>query len=144
MELPTTADRVPLHTSEATNHALRLSTKEDLEYYRDHPDEIDRRLQELDKEWDVERALETNAASAILVGVGLAAFVSRRFLFLPGVVAAFLLQHALQGWCPPLPILRRLGFRTQHEIDGERQGLRTRRKRARDGRPDYQAAPGRH
>ena len=36
----------------------------------------------------------------------------------------FLLQHALQGWCPPVPILRRQGFRTRHEIDAERQALR--------------------
>ncbi|WP_111420331.1 efflux transporter outer membrane subunit, partial [Rhodoplanes roseus] len=27
----------------------------------------------------------------------------------------FLFQHAIQGWCPPVPILRRLGFRTELE-----------------------------
>ena len=26
-------------------------------------------------------------------------------------VLAFLLQHALQGWCPPMPVFRWLGFR---------------------------------
>ncbi|MBI3899432.1 MAG: DUF2892 domain-containing protein [Gammaproteobacteria bacterium] len=138
MELPTTADRVPQHTSDVTNHALRLSTKKDLAYYRDHPQEIDQRLQVLEKEWDIERALEANAASVILAGVGLAVFVSRRFLFVPGIVAGFLLQHALQGWCPPLPLLRRLGFRTEREIDGERQGLKTIRRRTQEGRSDYQ------
>jgi hypothetical protein len=30
---------------------------------------------------------------------------------LPALVTAFLFQHAVQGWCPPVPILRRLGFR---------------------------------
>lgn len=137
MELPNTPDRVPAHTSDDINHALRLATKEDLEYYRDYPSEIDGRLQELEKEWDVERALEATAATAIVAGVGLAAFLGRRFLFVPGIIAGFLLQHAVQGWCPPLPILRRLGFRTEREIEGERQGLKVMRKRAREGRDDY-------
>jgi hypothetical protein len=39
-------------------------------------------------------------------------------------VTAFLFQHAVQGWCPPLPILRRLGFRTASEIDTERYALK--------------------
>jgi hypothetical protein len=34
------------------------------------------------------------------------------------------LQHALQGWCPPVPVLRRLGYRTQPEIEEERCALR--------------------
>ena len=40
------------------------------------------------------------------------------------VVAAFLLQHALQGWCPPLPLLRRMGMRTSAEIHEEIIALR--------------------
>jgi hypothetical protein len=48
----------------------------------------------------------------------------RRFLAIPLVVQAFFLQHALQGWCPPLPILRRLGVRTAAEIDEERYALK--------------------
>lgn len=43
---------------------------------------------------------------------------------MPAVVAGFLLQHALQGWCPPLPVFRRLGFRTQAEIERERYALK--------------------
>jgi hypothetical protein len=137
MEIPTTADRVPQHTAESVNHALRLSTKEDLEYYRAHPQEIDGRLWALEKEWDVDRVFEAGAATLILAGVVLAKFVSRRFLFVPGLAAVFLLQHAIVGWSPPLPAARRLGFRTPREIEGERRGLKTLRKRVRDGRPDY-------
>jgi hypothetical protein len=33
-------------------------------------------------------------------------------------------EHAVQGWCPPLPILRRMGFRTAREIDTERTALK--------------------
>jgi hypothetical protein len=33
------------------------------------------------------------------------------------------MQHALQGWCPLLPLLRSVGFRTQYEIERERCAL---------------------
>ena len=78
--------------------------------------------------WDIERTLEANAATAVLVGVLLGATVSRKFFPFPGVVAAFLLQHAIQGWCPPLPIFRRLGFRTQSEIEAKRCALQRQRE----------------
>jgi hypothetical protein len=48
-------------------------------------------------------------------------------LILPGVVAAFLLQHAIQGFCPPLPVLRALGYRTDREIETERNALKAAR-----------------
>lgn len=87
------------------------------------PDAVQRRLGELDDEWDIERAIDLNAAAAVLLGLGLGRFVNRRFYALPGIVAAFLLQHAVQGWCPPVPVLRRLGFRTPREIEKERRAL---------------------
>lgn len=54
----------------------------------------------------------------------LALMVDRRWLALPVGVAAFLLQHAVQGWCPPVPVFRRLGVRTAGEIDQERYALK--------------------
>lgn len=85
--------------------------------------DIDRRLEELDEEWDIERTLITNAAALGLVGVGLS-LLDRRWLILSGVVGAFLLQHGLQGWCPPLPLFRAAGVRTRDEIEEERYALR--------------------
>jgi hypothetical protein len=85
---------------------------------------MSRRLAALDREWDIERTLEANAATVSLLGLTLGATVDRRWFLLPAVVAGFLLQHALQGWCPPVPVLRRLGFRTQTEIDYERYALK--------------------
>jgi hypothetical protein len=93
-------------------------------HYARHSEGLEGRLLELEKEWDVERTLEANAATLALVGVSLGALVDRRFFIIPAVVAGFLLQHALQGWCPPLPILRKFGFRTQSEIDEERYALK--------------------
>ena len=72
----------------------------------------------------VERAIEANAATIALAGLALAALVDRRFIAVPAMVGGFLLQHALQGWCPPIPVLRRLGFRTPAEICEERCGLK--------------------
>jgi hypothetical protein len=99
---------------------------------------INRRLAELDREWDMERTLEANAATASLVGLALGATVDRKWFILPAIVAGFLLQHAVQGWCPPVPVLRRLGFRTQTEIDYERYALKVLRGDFR-GVPEHEA-----
>lgn len=96
------------------------------------PAATDRRLAELDREWDIERALEANAATLALAGVVLGFTRSRRWFLLPGVVAGFLLQHAIQGWCPPVSVFRRLGIRTAREIELERQSLKAVRGDFRD------------
>jgi hypothetical protein len=83
------------------------------------PEEIDDRIGQLRQEWDIERVLEVNAAAIALSGLALGTTVSRRFLAVPAVVLSFLAQHAIQGWCPPIPVFRRLGVRTRKEIDRE-------------------------
>src|SRR5947209_4519354 len=101
--IPSTVERVPQHTAEHINEQIRRQTEENIARYAGAGKQaIERRLAELDREWDIERALEANAATAVLVGVTLGTAVDRRFLFLPAVVAGFLLQHAVQGWCPPI------------------------------------------
>jgi hypothetical protein len=123
--LPDTVDRVPQHTPQDVNRRIRQDAIRSIERaVREGPDAIEERLRALDREWDIERTLETNAAIASLVGLGLGALVHRRFFVLPAVVASFLLQHALQGWCPPLALFRRLGVRTAREIDEERYALK--------------------
>jgi hypothetical protein len=122
--LPATDQRVPTSTSDKTNAAIAEQTRERLHAFATQPEGIPGRLSELEFEWDVERTLEANAATLALVGTMLGAFVDRWFLAIPIIVTVFLLQHALQGWCPPLPILRALGFRTSREIAGERTALK--------------------
>lgn len=34
---------------------------------------------------------------------------NKKWFVLAGIASGFLLQHALQGWCPPLPVIRQLG-----------------------------------
>lgn len=131
--LPSTVSRVPEQTAEHVNRSIhqRLYDRV-LDIASAGSDAVTRRLQELDSEWDTERTLETNASFIAFVGVLLGAFVDAWFLLLPGLVTVFLFQHALQGWCPPLPILRRLGFRTQFEIEQERYALKAIRGDFRD------------
>lgn len=121
--LPATTRRVSNQTSEAINRRIRRETRGRLAHYAAHREAIPGRLYELEREWDIERALEANASVIALAGTALGA-ADRRWLALPALVATFLLQHALHGWCPPLPVLRRMGFRTAAEIARERYALK--------------------
>jgi hypothetical protein len=118
-----TADRVTRHTAPQATARIWRRTEESLCYHRAHPREIPDRLRELDREWDIERALETGSASMTLLGLVLGATVNRKWLLLSLGVQGFFLQHAVQGWCPPLPVLRHLGVRTAQEIEAERHSL---------------------
>ena len=122
--IPSTAERVEASTGEQVNRQIRAEIRESVRWHAAHRERIGSRLRELDEEWDVERTLEANASTLAFTGVVLAAAVDRRWLALPALVTAFLFQHAVQGWCPPIPILRRLGFRTAREIDTERAALK--------------------
>jgi hypothetical protein len=126
--LPASVQRVPRYTAERVNQEIRRQTAENLAYYGTAtPAAIDRRIEELNHEWDLERVLETNASALSLIGLGLSVLVSKKWLILPTIVAGFLFQHGLQGWCPPVPVFRRLGFRTPHEIDREKYALKVMR-----------------
>lgn len=117
-------DRVRKATSDHVNEKIDNQTRENIEAYSLASKEmLQARIEELDREWDIERTLELNASLVALAGVVLAATVNKRWLLLPGLVTAFLAQHAIQGWCPPIPLFRRLGVRTQKEIDAEKHAL---------------------
>jgi hypothetical protein len=122
--LPETARRVPEHTRTEFNRRIEQEIATSVRYHAAHPDQIEERLQELDEEWDMERTLEANAAILALGGTLLGVLVDRRLLALPAIVTAFLLQHAIQGWCPPVPFFRKRGVRTMREIDTERYALK--------------------
>lgn len=128
MELiPDTSYRVPKNTSAKINAKIFQETVRNLEEVGRDPDKIEARIQELNKEWDIERAIEAMASSFTLAGLVFGSTIHKRWYLLPTVVAGFLLQHSIQGWCPPVPVLRRLGFRTQREIDEEIVILKDRR-----------------
>lgn len=121
---PATTKRVSHNTADAVNLLLRAKADARVIFYAENPELIPARLRALDLEWDIERVLETNAAALGFAGCVLGARVDRRFHAIPALIAGFLFQHAVQGWCPPLPVLRRLGFRTESEIAEERVALK--------------------
>ncbi|MGN6616597.1 MAG: hypothetical protein ACTHJ5_05430 [Ilyomonas sp.] len=94
-----------------------------MKYYHDS-DEINERLEEINKEWDVERTLELSAALAGITGTVLGLSTDRKWLILPIAASVFLIQQAMHGWCPPLPLFRWLGVRTRKEIDKEKYALK--------------------
>jgi len=134
------AHRTEANTPESINARIQRETEASIErtLSAGHT-AIEQRLRELDQEWDTERVLETLAASFTLTGVTLGATLDRRWLALPAVVAAFLLQHGLQGWCPPVPAIRALGVRTPREIDAERIALKA--ARGDFERPELKTSP---
>jgi hypothetical protein len=131
-----TTTRVSEHTDEAINAAIQRRIEESVSYHASVGRQaIEQRLAELDQEWDIERGLEANAAGFSLLAVTLGITVDRKWLWVPGVIVAFLFQHALQGWCPPVPVLRRLGFRTEAKISRERYALKALRGDFREVEP---------
>jgi hypothetical protein len=120
-----TADRVRKATPDKRNSIIDQKTEENIAWYATcSGDEIARRITELDKEWDIERTLELNASLVALAGIVLALTVNRKWWALPAIVTAFLAEHSLHGWCPPLPLFRSMNIRTRKEIDKEKVALK--------------------
>jgi hypothetical protein len=118
-------DRVRAHSNRQQNQRIDAQTQQCLKRYAAGDREaIGRHIDALDREWDVERYLQMNAGIVSLSGVVLGTLISRRFLVLPAVVFGFFFQHATQGWCPPLPVFRKMGVRTRREINKEKYALK--------------------
>lgn len=119
------SDRVRAHSDEVQNHRIDARTQECLEQLAAGDREaIGRHVDALEREWDVERYLQLNAGLLSLSGVLLTGLVSRRFAVLPAAIFGFFFQHATQGWCPPLPVFRKMGVRTRREINKEKYALK--------------------
>lgn len=134
-------DHVRRHTAPEITRRIDREIENSIRFHASQPPGlITARIRELDAEWDIERVLQTNAATLALTGAIVGLTVNRKALVLTCGVLGFLLQHALSGWCPPLPLLRRLGFRTRKEIDRERYALKALRGDFRDV-PSIEAKP---
>lgn len=120
-----TEERVRSSTSPSQNKKIDRETKANLAQYKDQdPFSIRERMKELDKKWDIERTLMFNAATLSVTGALLAIFVNRKWAIMPAVVTSFLIQHTLQGWCPPLPLFRMMGIKSREELDREKYALK--------------------
>jgi hypothetical protein len=119
-------DRVRANTSVTVNDRLDSETQLRMREASASAstNEVTRRTTQLDYEWDFDRTVETDASLMGLLGLGLGIAVDRRFLMIPAFVSTMLVLHATHGWYPLLPLFRRMGVRTQDEIDRERYGLK--------------------
>ncbi|UJR20061.1 hypothetical protein I4U23_023195 [Adineta vaga] len=128
--IPQTSERVESATSSCSNKKIYNATIERLSKILQTPSDqrsfaIEDRLKELNKEWDMERLLEFNASTLLVVSIVLGYFHCQCWLLLSFAIAAFLWQHAVQGWCPPVPIFRGIiGQRTSVEILSEKVALK--------------------
>lgn len=90
---------------------------------REGSEAIRTRIDELDREWDIERYLTVNFGVVSAIAEQKGRHGSRGWMALFRAQQVFLLMHATIGWCPPTSLFRRLGVRTQKEIDAERAVL---------------------
>lgn len=118
------SSRVEDHTPEILNQRIRERFEANLMYFVANPGEISQRLRELDKEWTIERLLEANAAALAGAGTLMSLFRGKSWLLLPAGATGMLMQHAVQGWCAPLQLFRRMGFRSAAEVEDERYALK--------------------
>lgn len=116
-------DRIRLHTDSLVNQTIDAKIEASIERLRGaHPEEIRCRLNQLEKEWDVDQVMQ--GKTALLVNLGLSVGrKDRRAYWIAGIGFASLLSHALTGWSPSLPLLRRMGLRSRREIDREKFAL---------------------
>jgi hypothetical protein len=118
-------DRVQTHTADHVNAEIERDAERRVRNAAGQTKAVlSRRIDELDEEWDIERWLETNASALALTGTVLGLLVNKKFFAIPCFVLPFLFLHAVQGWCPPVPLLRRRQVRTRREIDAERYALK--------------------
>ncbi len=118
-------DRVRRHTARAVLHRIDDATVTHLSHCTSAgPVAVQARMEQLDREWDTDRVIETEAATIGLLGIALGSFVNARLLLLPAIVASGVLLYATSGRYPLLPLLRRLGFRSSREIERERYALK--------------------
>jgi hypothetical protein len=118
-------DNVRRHTPPRLNQRIdQAMMKRILEYSRKPREEISGRIAELDREWDIERVVETGAGSLALTGVVMSGLKSRKWLMLSAATLGVLLQHSLTRKSTPIKALRAVGIRTRREIEAEKYALR--------------------
>lgn len=123
--LPPTSKRVSMHTNKSVNQRIGLKTINSVNRYKSADFEaLTKRIDELDREWDIERVLEVNAAAVVFLS-SIFSFKCHKWLYVTTAVSLFLMQHALMGWCPSLPVIRHAGVRTSEEINDEKSGIKS-------------------
>jgi hypothetical protein len=121
---PPTSKRIQMSSDATVNNDIRNCTIKSIDTHKNASAELqNKRINDLDNEWDIERILSANAGALVLMTSLLGLRRSKMFL-LTGIIGYFMLQHAVQGWCPPLEIIRKFGVRTAEEIFQEKTAIK--------------------
>lgn len=122
---PNETNRVRRNTAPQILRRIDEQIERNVAYFSAQPREvISRRIRELQEEWSIERWLELNASTIGLTTVVLALTHDRKWALVTCAALGMFLLHGLQGFDPPIPLLRRLGSRTRGEIDREVYALK--------------------
>jgi hypothetical protein len=118
-------DPVRRYTSPEMLQAIEERLERTIRFYAAQPPElIAARIQELKREWSIERYLQVNVSVAAFLTAFLALTRRRGWALVTCTALGFFLYHALQGFDPPIPLLRKFGARTRREIDREIYALK--------------------
>jgi len=126
---PPDNDGIRDRTRDKTNLRIDRETRGAIDEAQSSPEAIRARIAEIDAEWNVDRALMMNFAIAATITSSLAMRNLVKHGRLGGwgklffTQLGFLAYHSAKRWCPPLPVLRLLGFRSDREIAAERCAL---------------------
>ena len=96
---PPTSERVVRQTDQDINERIKRQTEANVAFYASRDRRLlDIRLQELDREWDIERMLEANAAMISLIGLITTAMI---LLFARGTTMFWIFGLLLTLWVGP-------------------------------------------
>lgn len=127
-EINPTATRVQMNSKPEMNQRVKRRIEARIKYYATtEPVELNKQINRLEEEWDTERVLETSFASVVIISSLVGYALNKKWIAVAGIAGIFMLQHALQGWCPPLATIRRAGIRTAEEISAEKFALKAMR-----------------
>lgn len=107
------------------SNVIDLSTQENINLYYHNKNQIDFRLQQLEKETDIEKIFRLRDVIFIFGGIALCFFYSNMWwLLLPLYSALSIFIHVFRGSRYGTWLLQRMGFRTRKEIDKEKYALK--------------------
>ena len=110
---------------EEVEERIRQKTEEDIAHHALAGEKaIERRLEELDREWDIDHCTQLNVGALSLLGIFLGATRSRIWYLTPFLASLCLVQQATQRRSPLTNLFRRWGIRTREEIEHERFALK--------------------
>jgi len=118
-------DPVRRYTSAEVLEEIEKRLEHNIRFYAAQPPLlIAERIEELQREWSIERSLQVHTSAVAFITAFFGLTRRRGWAVLTCTVLGFFLYHTLRGFDPRLTPLRKLGMRTRQEIDREIYALK--------------------